>query len=115
LPVWLCKGDAAVLRMELSPPSGGWTAAGRLRIQSRDPLVEVEFQVKMNGESLSPTPDIGEPYPHRLTEGHLLGDARTLRAWTAPAAALKSGRNEIEVRMTEGHPAQVVFVDLAVR
>jgi hypothetical protein len=115
LPVWLCKDDAAALKMDLCPPAGGWTADGRLRIQSRDPLVEVEFQVKMNGESLSPTPDLGEPYPHRLTEGHLLGNAQTLRAWTAPAAALRSGRNEIEIRMTEGHPAQLVFADLAVR
>jgi hypothetical protein len=113
LPLWLCKGDVATLRMELRPPAGGWTVGGRLRLQSRDPLVEVVFQVTLNGERLPQTPDITEPYPHGLAEGHLLGNAGTLRAWTVPATAARSGLNEIEIRMVEGHPAQLVFVDMA--
>jgi hypothetical protein len=44
----------------------------------------------------------------------LLGNAHTLRAWTTPLAVLKSGCNEIEIRMSEGHPAQLTFADLAV-
>jgi hypothetical protein len=115
LPVWLCKGDAVTLCVELRPPEGGWTGGGRLRLQSRDPLVEAAFEVTLNGVLLAPTPEIAEPYPHRLAEGHLLGNAQTLRAWTVPAAALRNGHNEVAVKMTSGHPAQLVFVDVAIR
>jgi hypothetical protein len=50
----------------------------------------------------------------------LIGRARQtqpeeLRAWVVPSGLLKDGLNSIEISLIEGEPAEIIFLDLAVK
>ncbi len=107
----LGAGQRVEVVMDMAPPAGGWKKGGRLRIQSRAPMPGNKWEVSFNGETLPPTEDVSEPYPNPYP--FCLGNAQTLRAWTAPAGIMRDGANKIEIVMREGRPAQLVFVDLA--
>lgn len=99
--------------MDTAPPAGGWKTDGRLRIQSRQPVEQRMLLVRFNGQELSSTDDISEPYPQPYIDG--LGSAETLRAWTVPRQALRDGPNEIKLRFSDGAPLEIVFVDLSIQ
>ncbi|MEW6356669.1 MAG: hypothetical protein AB1696_10105 [Planctomycetota bacterium] len=107
------RGRPMEMLMDMAPPTGGWTADGRLRIQTREPMGDAELHVSFNDTKLQPTADISEPYPNPYPDG--LGTAETLRAWVAPRDLLKDGINRIRVELVKGKGVRLCFVDLAVR
>ena len=72
----------------------------------------LSFTARLNGVDLKPTSDVSEPYPNPYSP--MLGKPEELRAWAVPLELLKDGNNEIEIGMTEGETAEIVFLDLAV-
>jgi len=106
-------GTPVTQTLFLAPPAGGWRQAGRLRIQARVPLESRQWSAAINGVPLAPTSNVSEPYPNPYPVG--LGKPEDYRAWTVPAAALKSGANTITLTLQEGKPAQITYLDLAVR
>jgi len=111
-PHALALGESVAWRIDMAPPTGGWTRGGRLRLQSNAPLGDARLVVKLNGRELEPTGDVSEPYPNPYPA--LLGTPETLRAWTAPARLLEDGVNRIEATLAVGEEAQIIFADLAV-
>jgi hypothetical protein len=99
--------------MDMAPPAAGWTADGRLRIQTRDPMGDAQLHVAFNDVTLQSSDDISEPYPAHYPDG--LGTPETLRAWIVPRALLKDGMNRIRIDLAGSKAVQLRFVDLAVR
>jgi len=112
LPCALKPGAPAVFTLELSPPTGGWLQDGRLRIQAAQPLGTARCAASLNGSALTGAAGTPEPFPNRFTQ--LLGSPETLRAWTVPARALRSGSNVIAFTLTGSEEATIVFLDLAI-
>ena len=108
----LKRGESVAWRIDMAPPTGGWTAGGSLRLQNRTPLGDARLVVRINGRELEPTDDVSEPYPNPYPA--LLGTPETLRAWTAPATLLEDGVNHIEATLAAGKEAEILFADLAV-
>ena len=113
LPVKLEAGKKARLRIQLSPPSGGWKSGGRLRIQTEKPMTERWWQVSLNGVPLSRTEDISEPFANPYPP--MLGRPEELRAWSVPAKAPRKGINDIQITLVRGEPCTVVYIDLDLR
>jgi len=111
LPRKLEPGQTAQFTLDLAPRAGGWTAGGRLRIQTEQPMGESRWTARLNGVELAPTDDISEPYPNPYSA--LLGTPETLRAWTVPADLPRDGDNRAEMALTEGGPATIILLDLA--
>jgi hypothetical protein len=114
---WLCArlpGFVSALDpLDLAPPEGGWKSDARLRVQTLAPLSGQRLVVKLNGVALVPTDDLAEPFPN--PDPPLLGTPETLAAWIAPAALLRDGSNHVETSLRAGEPADLAFIDLAVR
>ncbi len=114
LPKTLRAGQSASFRFDMAPPAGGWKSDGRLRIQTKGDLGASVWAATFNGAPLVETPDRSEPYPNPYPP--CLGAPEQHRAWTVPVALLKDGFNAVEVAMKTGdRPAEVVFVDVAVK
>jgi hypothetical protein len=99
--------------LDLAPPKGGWQADGKLRIQSDHPLNNSIWVADLNGNSLHPAKDCGEPYPTRYQP--LLGNPEYHRAWMIPHQILKDGPNELRITLEQGEPATIIYLDLAVK
>lgn len=99
--------------LDMTPPTGGWATGGRLRVQADVPLDGRQLAVGLNGADLDPTSDVSEPYAAPWPDG--LAPPEALRAWTVPPKLLKDGHNAIEIRLTQGEPVLLSFVDVAVR
>ncbi len=112
LPKRVEPGKPVTLTLDMAPPAGGWKRPGKLRIQSREPFGESRLVATLNGTELRPNPDTSEPYPNPYSP--MLGTPETLCAWTVPASTLKDGPNRVEITLTDGNPADIVFIDLAV-
>ena len=108
------KRDAPMqIILDMAPPTGGWTAGGRLRVQADVPFDARHLALRLNGVGLAPTPDVSEPYATPWSDGRAQPEA--LRAWTVPAKLLKDGNNTIQIRLAQGEPVLLSFVDVAVR
>lgn len=101
------------ISLDMAPPAGGWQIGGRLRVQAVTSFEGRRLAVRYGGVELVPILDVSEPYAAPYPDG--LAGPEALRAWIVPAGLLKDGQNTIEIRMTEGEPVQVSFVDVAVR
>lgn len=101
------------ITLDMAPPRGGWRIGGRLRVQSKTSFADRRLVVRFNGTVLEATANVSEPYPNPYPDG--LGSAETLRAWTVPAGLLTDGDNTIEIRLVQGEPVVLSFVDLAVK
>jgi hypothetical protein len=112
LPRKIESGKSAKFDFDLASPVGGWKQEGRVRIQADKPIGNDEWIATFNGEPLTATQDVSEPFP--VSYPSLLGKPEELRAWTLPAKLLREGRNSFEVMLRAGEPVVVVFVDLAV-
>ncbi len=112
VPRVLQPGKAAAFNFQLAAPAGGWKTAGRLRVQFEDAPGAGEWQGTLNGEALTATADVSEPYPVAFPS--MMGTPETLRAWTVPAALLRDGVNQFELIRAEGARATALFLDLAV-
>lgn len=122
LPKRIEKGVPLKLTFEAVPPRSngapagpdtGWREAGRLRIRADEPLTGRRFVCKINGKFLSAWNVLSEPYPSDFPVG--LGSSDELRAWSVLPQRLQDGTNEIELTMTGGDPATIIFMDLSIR
>lgn len=112
VPRKMTNAAAARFTLHLAPPASGWKGPGRLRIQGEQSFAGQTWTAVLNGQALTPTDDVSEPYPN--PDPPLLGTADNLRAWMVPAEVLHPGKNDLELRLTNGDAATVVFVDLAI-
>ncbi len=101
------------ISLDMAPPAGGWKTGGRLRIQAHEAFGDQQLAVSFNGADLEPTSDVSEPYATPWSDG--LAATESLRAWTVPAKLLEDGDNRIVIRMDQGEPVLLSFVDVAVR
>ena len=113
-PETFTPGHTAVWTLDMAPPRSGWQADGVLRIQCDSSLGETEWQARLNGTPLTPTPDVREPYPSPYPS--VLGSPDQHRAWVVPKQFVRDGKNEIAVTMASGEPSKgIVFVDIGIR
>ena len=110
-------GGVAAYTLTMAPPAGGWKNAGILRILSDRELRSSEWSAFFNGVKLEPTPDVREPYPPVYPQ--ILGAPEEYRGWIVPPELMKTGANNVEIRMVKGNeynePEVITFVDLFVR
>lgn len=97
---------------DLVPPVGGWKQDARVRIQADKSLATTDWAATFNGESITATADVSEPFPVPCPS--MLAQPEELRAWTIPAKLLREGRNSLEVTLKAGEQVSVLFVDMAV-
>ena len=112
LPRKLEPGKTTTFTLDLAPPVGGWKRAGRLRIQGEGALGDGRWQVLFNGIKLMPATDVSEPFPNPYPV--MLGKPEEMRAWTVPAEQLQDGHNQVEIKLNQGKPASLVYLDLMV-
>lgn len=98
---------SAKFNFDLVGPHGD----ARVRIQADKTLAGSEWSAVFNGETVSPTDNVSEPFA--VPYPSMLGKPEELRAWLIPAKLLKQGMNSLEVTMTKGGSLSIVFVDLA--
>lgn len=114
LPDALVAGASFSLALDMAPPTGGWSQAGRLRIQAEGDLADSRWTARINGIELESTNDVSEPYPSPYP--NCWGKQEDYRAWIVPANLPRDGMNTVEVTMQSGdQPVKIAFVDLAVR
>jgi hypothetical protein len=113
LPRTLRPGETAVLTMDMAPPTGGWLGEGKLRVQADEPLAGAVLSAKINGMALEAVDDVSDPYgePYEV----LVGKREEMRAWRVPASTLAEGRNSIQIGVTKGNAARLVYLDLAIK
>lgn len=111
LPRTVRMGETAEFGLNMCPTERGWRSDGRLRIQAAAPLGYSQWTARVNGRVLKETEDRSEPFPS--LDPALLGGDDDHRAWIVPALALKNGVNTVEITLTEGDAARLVFVDIA--
>jgi hypothetical protein len=80
-------------------------------MQADASLATSEWTATYNGEAVSATLDVSEPFA--VTYPSMLAKPEELRAWWIPAKLLREGKNSLEVTMKSGKPLTVLFVDLA--
>lgn len=96
---------------DLAAPADGWKDDARVRIQSDKNLAASEWTATFNGEPISATDNVSEPFA--VPYPSMLAKPEVLRAWTIPAKLLREGKNSLEVTQKSGEAVLVVFVDLA--
>jgi len=106
----LKQGMTEAVGLDMTPPAHGWLKEGRLRIQADDSLRNSHFTASINGMALKPTEDVSELYPNPYDVA--LGKPEDYRAWIVSPSVLKDGINDIVIRLTEGGPAQIFFLDV---
>jgi len=108
----LRPAQSAEFRLDMAPPTGGWTKTGKLRIQSKEPMGEAQLTASFNGQELAPTDDLAEPYPNR--DPSMLATRETARGWSVPAELPVDGVNRLVLTMRTGQPVEVLLLDLAI-
>jgi hypothetical protein len=111
VPRKVAPGTPVRFFFDLAAPKDGWKRAARLRIQS-DKAFDGAWIAKFNGEAVTPTPDISEPFP--VPYPSMMGKPEELRAWTVPANLLVEGINRLELVHQSGAETNVIFLDLAI-
>lgn len=109
LPRKLEPGKTAAFIFDLAPPEKGWISQARLRVQAQGDISKIELQASLNGQPLTATADISEPFP--VPYPSLLGQPEELKAWTIPASLLRPGTNKLEIQPAS--PATLHFIDLS--
>ena len=83
----------------------------RVRIQADKSLGDAEWTATFNGEVVSASADVFEPFA--VPYPSMIAKPDELRAWIVPARLLREGKNSLEVIQNTGKPVSMVFVDLA--
>lgn len=112
LPRTLEPGKPATFAFDLAAPKGGWKGEARLRVQFAQQPGDAEWRAAFNGEALTVTPDVSEPFP--VSYPSMLGKPDELRAWLVPARLLRDGMNRFELTLQRGPAATATFLDLTV-
>lgn len=107
----VCRHSA--FHLDMAPPIGGWKQPGRLRIQSPENLTGRKIEAVWNSVDLMPTEDRSGPSDSRWPQ--LLGTPEQHRAWNVPANIIRDGVNYLDLRLCEGPPVEIVFLDVAIQ
>ena len=79
-------------------------------LQENRPGLLQQF-LDVNGELLTPTDDVSEPYPNPYPS--MLGKPDEMRAWTVSPALLRDGPNKLEFALASGPRLTLAYLDLA--
>jgi len=85
-------------------------ADGVLRLMTSGDSSGCAWAVKVNGAALERTDFVAKPIEHPHDGG--LGQPEQYACFACPRAAVKKGANALEVTMTDGDPATVIYIDL---
>ena len=96
----------AKFNFDLAPPHGD----ACVRIQADKNLEDSDWSAKFNGESISATENVSEPFAVPFPS--MLARPEELRAWLVPAKLLSKGKNSLEVTLKSGEPLSILCVDL---
>ena len=107
MPRKLELNKPAKFNFDLASPRGD----ARVRILADRNLAGSEWNAFFNGEAISPTDDVSEPFVVPFPS--MLGKPEEIRAWQIQASSLREGKNSLEITQTRGEPVTVLFVDLA--
>jgi hypothetical protein len=111
LPRTVAPNKPLAFNLDFAPPAGGWKKEGRLRIQTEKPVGDAVWMAKLNSVELPPNADVTEPFPNPSPV--MLGTPEEHRAFRVPTDALKDGPNRLELVMSGGNTASLVFIDVA--
>lgn len=111
LPHQIEPGKTAAFQFDLATPAGGWKHEMRARIQTEKPLMDSNWIATFNGEAVSITSEVSEPFA--VPYPSMLAKPNELRAWMIPTNLLREGKNIFSVTLKSGEAASVQFVDLA--
>jgi hypothetical protein len=106
-------GQSGSFDFDLAQAAGGWKRPGRIRIQADRTLAGMEWEATFNGEPISATSDVSEPFP--VPYPSMLAKPDELAAWTIPAKLAKEGRNRFNLTLKSGESPSVQFVDLVMK
>lgn len=113
MPRDLATGQTTEFILDMAPLANGWKTGGKLRIQARRELGESRWTATINGVELPESENRGEPYDAPYSP--IFGTPEQYRAWKVPPEILHDGDNVVGVTLHRGEPAQIVFLDLAVK
>jgi hypothetical protein len=106
VPRKLELNQPAKFSFDLASPHGD----ARVRIQTDKRLEGTEWTATFNGEVVSATSDVSEPFA--VPYPSMVAKPDELRAWIVPAKLLREGKNVLEVTLQVGGPLFLVFVDM---
>jgi len=112
MPRILRDGATETFTMELYPQAEVKHPVTALRLQSEDFLEDQTFTVTWNGEPLSPSDAIEEPFGVQYPS--LLGNAQTLRAFSLPVSAIRPGHNTLTVTMQGEPEVKLMAINIAI-
>lgn len=114
LPQTIAPGHRAVFKIDMAPPTGGWSTDARLRVQSQTSWSDRKIVILMNNIQLKEISDVSEPYPTPYTSG--IGSPEEYRAFTIPKRLLINGDNILEMKLhSGGKPIDIIYLDVAVQ
>jgi hypothetical protein len=113
LPKKVMPGEAVTFTLDMAPPPHGWRTDGKLRIQGEASLGASQWAAQFNGADLERSDDVSEPYTNPYPP--CLGTPDQMCAWVVPAHSMRDRVNTIQICLTAGEPAQIEWLDLAVR
>ncbi len=106
VPKKIKRNNPAKFTFDLASPRGD----ARIRIQADTSLVNSEWTVSFNGETVLTTVNVSEPFAVPFPS--MLAKPEELRAWCVPARLLREGINNFEVMLKSDESCTVLFVDL---
>jgi hypothetical protein len=85
----------------------------RLRLHFREPVGDRAIAVTINGKPVESSTDITRFYGNPFDT--MISPAPNRLAFEFPRSLLREGTNTIEIRLTGGEPAEVIYADMGVR
>ncbi|MBR7184881.1 MAG: hypothetical protein IKD37_04655 [Clostridia bacterium] len=112
MPRPLRDGMTETFTINLYPQDKVESPVAILRLQVEAPLEGQTFTVTWNGEPLTPSNDIEEPFGVQYPS--LLGNAQTLRAFALPLSAILDGENTITVTMQGKPKVSLIAINVSI-
>ncbi|MFI4910932.1 MAG: hypothetical protein ACIAQZ_04625 [Sedimentisphaeraceae bacterium JB056] len=112
LPQRLEKGNHYIcLQLNMVPPAGGWKKDARMRLQADKAWSGQKIIMRFNNTNLRTNKLIEEPYSIPYESG--IGKAEQYRGYTIPKEILADGTNQIEFKLADGEPFNLIYLDIA--
>jgi len=108
LPARLSKGQTHTVWLDMAPSLG--TKDGLLRVMTDGDGTDLRWAIHVNGAALKSTGFVRKPLDHPYDAG--MGEPAQYACSACPRSAVRNGLNEVTLRLDEGGPATVVYLDL---
>ena len=109
LPFLFEAGKNRVFSLEMAPTQFQ-TRDGIVRLMAEQNMADRAWEVTINGTRLTPTPFVRKPIDHPY-EGYL-GEPDQYACFACPKAVVREGTNALQVTLTAGKPAKLIYLDL---